>query len=109
MGGGRPVGYDMTKLHAILGLLGLRARRPDVFARGSYEPLDAGADACAFVRAGEVLTVVALGRGSGSDSLRDPPGGRWRNVMTGEGRSFDPGVPVSTVTGEHGFAVYESV
>ena len=50
---------ETRKLFVTLRLLGLRARRPEPFA-GGYEPLDAGAGACAFVRGGEVLVVVGV-------------------------------------------------
>ena len=65
------------KLDLIQRALALRARRPEAFA-GSYEPLDAGADTCAFLRGGEVLVAVAL-RGE----LREPAvPGEWRDVIS---------------------------
>ena len=42
---------ETRKLQLIVRALTLRARRPEAFA-GAYEPLDAGPDACAFVRGG---------------------------------------------------------
>ena len=54
-----PPTVDTMKLHLIVRALALRARRPDVFA-GSYEPIDAGADVCAFRRDEDVAVVVAL-------------------------------------------------
>ena len=48
-----------AKLDLIRRTLALRARRADAFA-GSYEPLDAGEDVCAFTRGGEVLVAVAV-------------------------------------------------
>jgi (1->4)-alpha-D-glucan 1-alpha-D-glucosylmutase len=64
------------KLDLISRTLALRARRPEAFA-GSYEPVEAGEDVCAFVRGGEVLVAVAL-RGDLS-GFREPTG-RWRDV-----------------------------
>jgi (1->4)-alpha-D-glucan 1-alpha-D-glucosylmutase len=84
------------KLWMTTRLLDLRARRPQAFF-GGYEPVDAGPDTCAFVRGGEVLVVVQI-RGIGEF---DAPQGRWRDVRSGEERSFDrretvqaPGVAV---------------
>ncbi len=47
------------KLWATWRVLRLRAERPQAFL-GSYEPLEAGTDAVAFVRGGEVAVAVAL-------------------------------------------------
>ena len=107
-GGGRPGDGD-HKLWVTSRLLGLRARRLAPFAGGGYEPLDAGAGACAFVRGGEALTVVALPRAGGDREpvLVDPPAGRWREVLTGEERSFDRREPVSTLVADSGIGVYE--
>ena len=55
--------------------LELRARRPCAFA-GTYEPLDLGADVCAFVRGGEVLVVVPVRNAA----LPPPPSG-WHDVL----------------------------
>jgi (1->4)-alpha-D-glucan 1-alpha-D-glucosylmutase len=65
------------KLELIRAALGLRARRPAAFD-GSYEPLDAGPDVCAFTRGGEVLVAVAVRGGLGG--FRDPPF-EWRDVF----------------------------
>jgi (1->4)-alpha-D-glucan 1-alpha-D-glucosylmutase len=66
-----------SKLDVTARLLGLRRRRAAAFA-GSYEPLDAGPDLCAFTRAGEVCVAVAV-RG-GLDGLRLPVGS-WSDVL----------------------------
>ncbi len=50
MGGSPPTG-ETRKLFLILRLLGLRARRPEMFLGGAYEPLEAGPEVCAFLRA----------------------------------------------------------
>ena len=65
------------KLRAIREALALRARRPEAFA-GTYEPVDAGADVCAFTRGGEVLVAVPLRPGA----RFDPPAG-WTPVLDG--------------------------
>jgi len=39
--------------------------------------------------------------------LADPPGGRWRDVLRGDERSFDPGESVARLVGESGLAVFE--
>jgi (1->4)-alpha-D-glucan 1-alpha-D-glucosylmutase len=72
---------ETAKLHLIMRALELRARRPDAFA-GAYKPVEAGEDACVFVRGeAEVLVAVAI-RGP----LRLPTGrpGTWRTVVTDE-------------------------
>jgi (1->4)-alpha-D-glucan 1-alpha-D-glucosylmutase len=109
MGGGHPGGdHDVIKLQVTMRLLGLRARRPRPFA-GAYEPLDAGETGCAYVRGDEVLTLALLPRaGAGTEAtLKAPPGGRWRDVISGVERSFDAGAALSGSVGEYGFAVYE--
>ncbi len=57
--------------------LELRARRAEAFA-GSYEPVDLGADVCAFTRGGEVLVAVPLRPGAEPAA---PDG--WREVAAG--------------------------
>ena len=52
------------------------AQRPDAFAE-SYEPLDAGEEACAFVRGGEVVACAWL-RGDGTAPVT-LPAGAWRD------------------------------
>jgi len=74
--GTAPSSPDTRKLWLIRALLALRARRPDAFA-GGYEPLDAGADAVAFVRGGEVAVAMPI-RGEPSFS---PPPGDWAPVV----------------------------
>jgi (1->4)-alpha-D-glucan 1-alpha-D-glucosylmutase len=105
MGGSPPTG-ETRKLFLILRLLGLRARRPEAFLRGGYEPLDAGTEACAFLRGGGVLVVVGVRSATPSGVLAGP-GGRWRDVLRGEERSFGSTEPLEQVVGSHGFGVYE--
>jgi (1->4)-alpha-D-glucan 1-alpha-D-glucosylmutase len=104
MGGAQPVA-ETRKLFVTLRLLGLRTRRPEPFA-GSYEPVDAGPSACAFLRGGDLLTVVAVRAGVVPGTI-DAPGGQWRDVLRGEERSFDSRSPVQDVVGELGIAVFE--
>jgi (1->4)-alpha-D-glucan 1-alpha-D-glucosylmutase len=66
-----------AKLALIRTTLALRARRPAAFS-GAYEPLEAGADTCAFTRGREVLVAVAV-RGD-LKSFRKPAG-VWRDVL----------------------------
>jgi (1->4)-alpha-D-glucan 1-alpha-D-glucosylmutase len=65
------------KLDLIVRALALRARRPEAF-EGAYEPLDAGPDAVAFVRGGDVVAGALL-RGE-PVTLKLPPG-EWRDVL----------------------------
>jgi (1->4)-alpha-D-glucan 1-alpha-D-glucosylmutase len=107
MGGGRPNAEEF-RMFVTMRLLGLRARRPEPFT-GSYEPLDAGGDVCAFLRGGEIAVAVAVRPGgeppTGSLAL---PGGRWRDLLGGEQRSFDGGaVPAAELLGHHGVTVFE--
>jgi (1->4)-alpha-D-glucan 1-alpha-D-glucosylmutase len=78
---------DVEKLSLIVEALALRKERADAFA-GSYEPLDAGPDVCAFVREDEVLAVAVL-RDAGLDAEVDVPWEGRRRVgdLTG-GRSY---------------------
>ena len=59
--------------------LGLRAERPGAFL-GTYEPIDAGAGVCAFLRGGAVLVAAAVR----PDAVVRLPAG-WRDVLGLEG------------------------
>jgi (1->4)-alpha-D-glucan 1-alpha-D-glucosylmutase len=74
-----PRDYGEHKLDLIRRTLALRARRPAAFA-GSYEPIEAGPDVCAYLRGGEVLVVVPI-RDGASAEVAAP--GRWRPVLSG--------------------------
>ena len=74
--GGAPPVRESAKLFLVRRALELRARRPDVFATGSYEPLDAGPDVCAFSRGGDVVVAVPL---RADASFEAPPG--FRDVL----------------------------
>jgi (1->4)-alpha-D-glucan 1-alpha-D-glucosylmutase len=108
MGGAPPVA-ETRKLLLILRLLGLRARRPELFARGSYEPLDTEAGALAFTRGGRLLVVVLLPRaaGRGLEATVETPPGRWRDLLRGEERSFSGRDPARRVVSDWGLGVFE--
>jgi (1->4)-alpha-D-glucan 1-alpha-D-glucosylmutase len=107
MGGSPPIA-ETRKLFLILRLLGLRARRPEAFAGGAYEPLDAGGAACAFVRGAEVLVAVALPRaGAAPDAVLDAPRGRWRDVLRGEEHSLGGRQPLARLLDTYGIGVFE--
>ncbi|MDQ3067187.1 MAG: malto-oligosyltrehalose synthase, partial [Actinomycetota bacterium] len=74
------VAEPVPKFDLIRRTLALRARRAAAFA-GSYEPLEAGEDVCAFTRGGEALVAVALRGDLGG--LRVPQG-EWRDVFQTE-------------------------
>ncbi len=95
----------LRKIELIVRALELRRRRAACFA-GAYEPLDAGEGACAFVRGGEVLSVVAV-RPSGEERLDGAPGGRWRDVLSG--RELEPAATpeLSSIVDEDGLALLE--
>jgi (1->4)-alpha-D-glucan 1-alpha-D-glucosylmutase len=103
--GGSPPDAETYKLFLTLRLLGLRARRPEPFA-GDYRPLDAGERTCAFVRGDDVLVVVAVRDGAADETL-EAPGGRWRDVLRGDARSFDRRTRVGAVVSAYGLAVFE--
>ena len=105
MGGSRP-DAETWKLFLILRLLGLRARRPDVFAAGSYEPLEAGPDVCAFLRGGQVVVAVALRAAIGEEPV-SVPAGRWHDVLTGEEWDLPESVRAAELLDERGIAVLE--
>ena len=86
------------KLFVTWKVLDARTRHAAVFRDGSYEPLDAGANVCAFVRRqGDDAVLIAvprlvaslvkpgtlpIGKVWGDATL--PASGRWRNLFTGE-------------------------
>jgi (1->4)-alpha-D-glucan 1-alpha-D-glucosylmutase len=104
--GGTPVADENRKLFVILRLLGLRARRAPTFLKGGYEALEAGGDACAFLRADDVFVVVAL-RPAADQGAVTAPGGRWRDVLRGEERSFAQSEPLGRLLGGRNLAVFE--
>jgi (1->4)-alpha-D-glucan 1-alpha-D-glucosylmutase len=103
--GGSPPDFETYKLFLVLRLLGLRARRPEPFA-GDYRPLDAGERVCAYLRGDDVLVAVAVRDGAADETI-ESPGGRWRDVLTGEERSFGRRIRLGPLLGERGVAVFE--
>jgi (1->4)-alpha-D-glucan 1-alpha-D-glucosylmutase len=71
----RALAHPPPKLRAILAALELRSRRPSAFS-GSYEPLEAGGDVCAFERGGRVRVAVPVRPGAEKPSF---PG--WRDLL----------------------------
>jgi (1->4)-alpha-D-glucan 1-alpha-D-glucosylmutase len=101
-------------------LLELRARHEDLFRDGSYEPIDAGPNICAFVRRHEndaVLVAVPrliaslvkpgklpIGDVWGEASLGIS--GNWRELFTGENHD-GPSIPIRAFFESFPFAVLE--
>jgi (1->4)-alpha-D-glucan 1-alpha-D-glucosylmutase len=97
----------MRKLALTRALLGLRIRRPDAFAPdGSYEPIDVGGDAIAYLRGGEVLVCVGVRRRSPAGELTALPG-TWRDVLGGSRRSLAEPTPLARLVDAYGLAVLE--
>lgn len=112
LGGGLP-GEELgdRKLWLTSRLLGLRVRRPELFSAG-YRPLEAGPAGCVFLRGEGLLVAVALPRvGAEPDpAVTGLPGGRWRELLSGEERGFDAGARLSElVDAELGLGVYERI
>ncbi len=101
-GGAAPTA-ETRKLWLITRALALRAASPEAFA-GSYEPLDVGPDACAFVRGGTVLAAAAL-RAQVPEVSVDLPVGTWRDVL--HDRGFGGRVPLAELLGDEGVALLE--
>ncbi len=102
---GEAPGPAERKLQLIRRALELRRRRPECFS-GSYEPLDAGDGVCAFLRGGEVMTLVAV-RPSGDERLADPPAGAWRDVLSGREHEPSSQPSLGAMLGEDGIALFE--
>ncbi len=104
---------ETHKLFVIQRLLDLRARRPEAFNGGAYEPLAAGEDVCAFVRSDEVLVAVRVRDVGGErpvrDGLGEVPGGLWRNVLTEEVRSGHARMELVDLVADHSIAVFERI
>jgi (1->4)-alpha-D-glucan 1-alpha-D-glucosylmutase len=90
------------KLALIRAALALRARRPEAFA-GAYEPLEAGEEACAFVRGGDVVACAWL-RSDGSAPVTLPDG-EWRELL--DGRSLHGRLSVAELCGPDGIALLD--
>jgi (1->4)-alpha-D-glucan 1-alpha-D-glucosylmutase len=88
------------KLRLIQRALALRADRLDAFT-GAYEPLEAGEEACAFVRGGEVVSCAWL-RGDGAAPVT-LPAGSWRDVL--DERVVSGRLSVAELCGPDGIAL----
>jgi (1->4)-alpha-D-glucan 1-alpha-D-glucosylmutase len=74
-----------AKLHVVATALQLRKAHPEWFlADATYEPLDAGPAALAFVRSGRVVTVVPTRALHPAQIDVGLPAGTWRNALTGK-------------------------
>ncbi len=104
--GGAPPDSRTIKLFVAMRLLGLRARRPEPFLAGDYEPLAAGEHVCAFIRGGQVLVAVAVRPWVPEGELAGVAGD-WRDVFSGEERSLSASAALAALLGERGFAVLE--
>jgi (1->4)-alpha-D-glucan 1-alpha-D-glucosylmutase len=106
--GGEPPTRETAKLHVIWSVLDLRCRRPDTFA-GSYTPIPAGDDVCAFLRGDDVLVAVALRERwrAPSWSLPAAAEGSWRDVLTGAEFELPGHASAAGVLGPEGRAVLE--
>jgi len=98
-------------------LLELRARHAELFRAGTYEPLDAGPNLCAFMRGQSVLVAVprlvtslvkpgAFPLGEVWDEQKLAAGGRWRNAFTGDELNGDA-LPLARVFERFPVAVLE--
>jgi (1->4)-alpha-D-glucan 1-alpha-D-glucosylmutase len=67
------------KLRLIRDALALRARKPETFATGAYEALDAGDGVCAYLRGDDVMVCVPVRPGAKPRLPRLP--GDWREVV----------------------------
>lgn len=102
--GEAPRDFGERKLNLIRRALALRARRPAAF-EGAYEPVEAGAGVCAYVRGREVLAVVPV---RGWEEARVAVPGRWRSVLDdGEPIDLSGGAPVTALTGAWPVALLE--
>jgi (1->4)-alpha-D-glucan 1-alpha-D-glucosylmutase len=104
-GGAAPTA-DTMKLFLVWKALDLRARREAAFA-GSYEPFDAGPEVCVYGRGGEVLVVVPVRPGAAGGATLRGAGGRWRDVLGGEGREVADDAAVADLVGGFGLALLE--
>jgi len=77
-------GLDADKLRVTSTALRLRRRHPEWFGpAATYDPVEAGAGAVAFVRSGRVLTVARTRAVHPVDAEVDLPDGTWVDALTG--------------------------
>jgi (1->4)-alpha-D-glucan 1-alpha-D-glucosylmutase len=108
--GGDPPTRQTAKLHLIWCVLNLRRRRPGTFT-GSYTPIPAGDDVCAFMRGDDVIVAVAVRERWRAPSWSLPPGveGSWRDAVTGAEFDLPGHASAAGVLGPGGRAVLERV
>ena len=76
--GSAPDTPDFRKLRLVVAVLDLRKRNPEAFA-GTYEPVDAGAGAIAYIRGGSVFVAAEIFQGG----VLPEPEGDWTPVISG--------------------------
>jgi (1->4)-alpha-D-glucan 1-alpha-D-glucosylmutase len=112
LGGGRPgEGLGDHKLWITARLLGLRARRPEIFS-GDYRPIAAGSHACVFLRGEQLLVAIALPRAESEQdvTVAGIPAATWRELLTGEELAVDGGVGLAQlIDARLGLGVYERI
>ena len=90
---------ETAKMFLIHRALALRARRPEAF-EGDYTPLDAGPDAFAYARGGEVIAATPLRAGGGGTvAVPEALRGAWTNVLTGDDHDLGAEVAVDDLRG----------
>lgn len=82
---GAPPTRETLKLFVTHRILKARAKAAAAFHGGSYTPLPAGTDVCAFLRGEEALVVVSLRDQpvSGTITLPESASAAWESVLTG--------------------------
>ncbi len=111
VGAGATPSRDLAKLHLVRTALALRAALPDAFS-GTYTPIPAGEEVCAFLRGDDVLVVVAVRESAtGIEGWTLPPAaaGRWRDVLGGGEYELPGGASVGAVLGPDGRALLRRV
>ena len=77
---GQPASAHTVKLQVIHTTLALRAQRPDAFV-GTYTPLPAAEDVCAFTRGDDVAVIVGLHPDANIDQVSLPGDSAWQDVL----------------------------
>jgi maltooligosyltrehalose synthase len=86
------------KLFVTHRVLQAKAQRPDSFDGGSYTPLEAGPDVCAFLRGSDVLVLVPLRHKEPTDALvllAPDVAGTWTSALTGARAQLRGELPVA--------------
>ncbi|HEX4717050.1 MAG TPA: malto-oligosyltrehalose synthase [Thermoleophilaceae bacterium] len=103
--GSAPDDSDTRKLRLVVAALDLRKRRLDGFA-GSYEPIEAGERAIAYMRGGNVLVAAEVFPG-GADTLIDAPAGTWKDVVRGREVELSGRIRLADLLDDRGIALLE--